>query len=132
MKSDLIDYEEKYSSLGGTYVLKNSLQSESHSDSDPDKDSCCLALNLVWYLTLTGAEVDALIFWSFFLDYESCWIFTFFFFFSCTLLLLITFLSFSIVDFSQWNGSVEWNDKVHGPYIVVSKWTRSWFLRQAI
>jgi hypothetical protein len=45
---------------------------------------------------------------------------------------LITFLSFSIVDFSQWNGSVEWNDKVHGPYIVVSKWTSSWFLRQAI
>ena len=51
----------------------------------------------------------------------TCWIFTFFFFFSCALLLLITFLSFSIVDSSQWNGSVEWNDKVYGPYIVVSK-----------
>ena len=47
MRSDLIDYEEGYSSLGGTYVLKNSFQSESHSDSDSDKDSCCLALDLV-------------------------------------------------------------------------------------
>ena len=45
MRSDLIDYEEGYSSLGGTYVLKNSFQSESHSDSD--EDSCCLVLDLV-------------------------------------------------------------------------------------
>ena len=48
-KSSLLESEgeEGYSSLGGTYVLKNSFQSESHSDSDSDKDSCCLVLDLV-------------------------------------------------------------------------------------
>ena len=48
-KSSLLESEgeEGYSSLGGTYVLMNSLQSESHSDSDSEDDSCCLVLDLV-------------------------------------------------------------------------------------
>jgi hypothetical protein len=39
--------EEVLSSLGETYVLKNSFQSESHSDSDSEEYSGCLVLDLI-------------------------------------------------------------------------------------